>query len=145
MTWRTPIGPWHWYDLRSHAQAEFPYDPIGLASVLDVDPNDGRVLMHEFAGDTSHLTVLRRTGVEPAAGRGGPSFAAVSSRGELVRGSFATTALSRARVQPGTTVVLAGDRAGRVLVAEDSRLLLWDPAGRDVVELARLDKRIVRI
>src|SRR5262249_43561190 len=61
---------------------------------------------------------------------------------ELLRGDLATGALVRAHVLPGTTGVVAADPAGRVLVAEDNRLLMWD---RDVVELARLDKRIIRI
>jgi hypothetical protein len=85
-----------------------------------------------------------------------------------VRGTFSSGALSRTHIRIGATAVLAADRAGRVLAAVDDRLMLWDPAvtespsspvpgpaspcgagsacaDPDILELARLDKRILRI
>jgi hypothetical protein len=45
-------------------------------------------------------------------------------------------------VQPGTTGVIAADRKGRVLLAQDNRLMMWD---QDVVQIAQLGQRIIRI
>jgi hypothetical protein len=102
---------------------------------------DGRLFA--VTDDRAPREVARLDGVvEAAVSLGGARFAAVSSKGELVRGNLATSDLVRSHVDLGTTGVLAGDGRGRVLSAEDNRLLLWD---RDVVEIARLDKRIVRI
>ena len=102
---------------------------------------DGRVLAITDAGPPREIAKLDGI-AENAVGFGATMFVAVSSSGELVRGNLATGELARARVQPGTTGVVAADRRGRVLVAQDNRLMVWD---RDVVELARLDKRIIRI
>jgi hypothetical protein len=189
LLWRTGGTTWEWYDLKTGSGTEFPYEPHGLASVMAVDPSDGRVLIHETANESA-LVLLRKGTPEvrriihgPAVwarllprgalivgvgdGRvfavrdgtprelikldgiadnavwlGGTRFAAVSSGGELVRGDYVSGALERAHVAPGTTGVIAADRAGRVLVAEDNRLLRWD---RDVEELVTADQRIVRI
>jgi hypothetical protein len=188
--WRVEGGAWEWYDVRTRVATPFVYDPHGLPTVIGLDPTDGRVLVHEMAGDTALVLLRKNTGeqrrivhgpavwgrllphgamvfgigdgrvfavtdggpphevakldgiAENAVGLGGTRFAAVSSSGELVRGNLATSTLDRARVQPGTIGVVAADRAGRVLVAQDNRLMMWD---RDVVELARTDKRIIRI
>ncbi|HEX7840417.1 MAG TPA: hypothetical protein VF469_23220, partial [Kofleriaceae bacterium] len=102
---------------------------------------DGRLLAMTDSGPPREIAKLDGT-VEAAVGLEGSGFAALSSQGELVRGDLATGALVRTRVPPGTTSTLAGDRAGRVLVAQDNHLLLWD---RDLAEIARPDKRIVRI
>ncbi|HEY0191622.1 MAG TPA: serine/threonine-protein kinase [Kofleriaceae bacterium] len=80
--------------------------------------------------------------VDAATGFGDTGFAAVSTAGELVRGDLATGALARARITAGSSTAIAAERAGRVLVAEDGRLLAWD---QDVVEIARLEQRIDRI
>jgi hypothetical protein len=77
-----------------------------------------------------------------AVGLGGTRFAALSSTGEVVRGDLADRSLARARLPAAAHHVVAGDRTGRVVLAADNRLLLWD---RDVVELAALDKPIARI
>src|ERR1044071_4575141 len=76
--------------------------------------------------------------------------------------------LIRSRIAPGATSAISADRDGRVLLAEDNQLLLWSPRSdaatsaakpvsappcgsgsacgdADLVELARLDKRVVRI
>ncbi|HEY6172997.1 MAG TPA: hypothetical protein VIX73_01085, partial [Kofleriaceae bacterium] len=81
---------------------------------------------------------------------------------------LATGALLRSRVAAGATSALSADRDGRVILAEDNRLFLWNPRSdaavsaakpvpgspcgsgsacgdADLVELARLDKRVVRI
>ena len=190
MFWGGQGGAWQWYDIRTKATTPFAYDPYGLPTVMDVDPTDGRVLMHEMAKDTALVLLHKNTAeqrrivqgpavwgrllphgaivfgsgdgrvfaitdagpprevaklagiAENAVGFGTAMFAAISSSGELVRGNLATNALERAHVQPGTTGVVAADRKGRVLVAQDNRLLMWDD---DVVEIAKLDKRIIRI
>jgi len=102
---------------------------------------DGRVLA--VTGAEPPREVVKLDGIaDNAVGIGATMYAAVSTTGELVRGDLATGALVRAHVSPGTAGFVAADRAGHVLVAQDDRLLLWD---RDVVELARLGKRILRI
>jgi hypothetical protein len=58
---------------------------------------------------------------------GATGFAALSERGELVRGDVGTGALARTRVAAGTSWGLTGDRAGRVVIALGDRLWLWDP------------------
>ncbi|TMQ08497.1 MAG: serine/threonine protein kinase [Deltaproteobacteria bacterium] len=190
LLWQLGGDTWQWYDVRTGASTPFRYDARGLVEIVDVDPDDGRVLVHELARDAS-LVLLRKGRTEPqrlvharvAWGRlvphggflfatgdqrlfaaddgaaprevasldgtvdaattaGATGFAAVSSKGELVRGSLTGGAVVRTRIVLGTTGVLAADLQGRVLAAQDNRLLLWD---RDVVEVARLDKRIVRI
>lgn len=198
LLWAPQGGPWQWYDVRSGAATSFPYEARGLVQIAGVDPDGGRVLVREYAGDSdSSLVVLRKNAaairrlvrgraawgvllphgglvfgvgdgrlfgmideaaprelakldgaVDAAAGFGDAGFVAVSSRGELVRGDLATGALARTRVAAGATGALAADRAGRVILAQDDRLLLWAPdrpGGDRVAELARLDKRIVRI
>jgi hypothetical protein len=89
--------------------------------------------------------------VDNAVGLGGTRFAAISTGGEIVRGDFATDVLDRIRVPvaaaaaPGRFVpagMVGADRAGRVLVGHDNRLLLWD---RDLVEIAVLDQPILHI
>jgi hypothetical protein len=190
LLWSQMGGTWRWYDVRTRAETTFSYDPVGLPQVVDVDPEDGRVLVHELANDELLVVVRRGTAeqrrlvhaphvwgrllphgamvfgggddrlfaltdagpprviaklegiVQSAVPLGGAGFAALSSKGELVRGDLATGALTRAHVPPGTTWAFAGDRTGRVFVAQDDRLLLWD---RDLVELARADRRIIRI
>ncbi len=102
---------------------------------------DGRVFAVTGAGPPRE--VVKLDGIaENAVGFGATMYAAASASGELVRGDLATGALVRAHLAPGTTGFVAADRAGRVLVAQDDRLLLWD---RDLVELAKLAKHIIRI
>ena len=55
---------------------------------------------------------------------------------------LADRSLARTRLPAAAHYVVAGDRTGRVVLAADNRLLLWD---RDLVELASLDKPIARI
>src|SRR6185295_12433546 len=71
--------------------------------------------------------------IAAAVGFGRARFAAVSSHGELVVGDLATGALIRSRVAPGATSALAADRDGRVVLAEDNRLLLWSPRSDSAV------------
>jgi hypothetical protein len=59
-----------------------------------------------------------------------------------VRGDLMTGAIERVRVPVGSSGFLARDRAGRVLIIEDNRLLVWDAA---VTELAKFDKPIARV
>jgi hypothetical protein len=102
---------------------------------------DGRVFVQAGRGAPRELVKL--DGVADAAIMlGGGRFAAVSTTGELVRGSLATGALERGHAPPGATPLIAADRAGRVLVAQDARLRVWD---QRLIEVARLDQRIGRI
>jgi hypothetical protein len=102
---------------------------------------DGRL---QLAGDGAPPRELAKLDgmVDGAVAIGATGFAAVSSKGELIRGDLATGALRRTRVEPGTSWAVAADRAGRVVVAEGNRLLVWD---RDVVPVAKLDQPITRI
>jgi Protein kinase domain len=125
---------------------------------------DGRVFGVVDGGAPREVVKLEGAALT-AISLGAARFAAVSSTGELVRGSLAGGALVRARARAssgggsggggsgggggggsggsnGMPGALAGDPGGRVVVAVDDRLLLWD---RDVVEIARLDQRIERI
>jgi Protein kinase domain len=180
-------GDWRWYDVVTRRSTPVAFEPAGLTSIVDVDHQDGRVLVRDTT-TSSALVVLRKGAAAPrelargaavwgrllprgsvvfgvgdgrllAVQEGGPArevakldgivelavglganrFAAVSSSGELVRGSLATSDLERTRIAPGTTSVLAADRAGRVVIGQDGRLLVWD---RDVTEVARFDQRI---
>jgi hypothetical protein len=188
--WRNDGGEWQWYDLRTKVATPFGYDPHGIPGVIEVDPDDGRVLIRELSAEPSlillrkgtteqrtiargrspwgrllpHGTLLFGVGdgrvlaagadgapreiakldgtTETGVGLGGTRFAAISSTGELVRGDLAGGTLERARIRPGAGGALAADRSGRVIVAADNRLALWD---RDLVELTRLDQAIVRI
>ncbi|HEU4733875.1 MAG TPA: hypothetical protein VFT22_38545, partial [Kofleriaceae bacterium] len=102
---------------------------------------DGRLLA--ATDDAPPREIAKLEGIaQSGVGLGGARYAAVSSIGELVRGDLATGALERTHVSPGMRGLVAADRAGRVLVAEDDRLYLWD---RDLVELARLEQQITRI
>jgi hypothetical protein len=111
---------------------------------------DGRVLaVTDSRGATApgaerpHEVVKLEGIAENAVALGGGRYAAISSTGELVRGELATGALTRAHVQPGSsTGAIAADPSGRVLIAADNRLAMWD---RDLVALATLDKPILRI
>jgi hypothetical protein len=190
LLWRTQGGEWQWHHIRTKAATAFDYDPGGIPAVIDIDPDGGRVLLREWANDSS-LVLLHKNSAEQrriargpavwgrllprgalvfgvgdarvfaitdaggprevakldgiaehAVGFGAAMFAAVSASGELVRGNLATDALDRTRVQPGTTGVIAADRKGRVLLAQDNRLMMWD---QGVVQIAQLGQRILRI
>ena len=190
LLWRQQGGTWEWYDVRHKTSMRFEYEPIMMATMMDIDAADGRVLVREMAGDTA-LVLLRKgtrdrvplghgpavwgvllphdgvmfgigdgrvlvsreggaprelvklEGIADGAVRvGDAGFAAVSSSGELVRGSLTTGALERGHLPPGASRLIAVDRAGRVLVAEDDRLLVW---GEQLVEVARFERPIWRI
>ncbi len=199
LIWRQWNPAWQWYDVQTGAATPLSYDARGISQVIDVDPDDGRVLVLDQAQDNvlallrknatdvrrlargpiaaahllAHDVVLVATearvvafagtqpprelvkldgGVEGLVRLGATGFAALSAHGELVRGDVATGALARTRVSLGDHWSLAGDRAGRVLLAIDDRLLLWDPTGigggartDDPGEIARLRQHILRI
>jgi hypothetical protein len=176
LIWRQFSPAWQWYDVRTGTATPLSYEFRGISRVIDLDPDDGRVLVLDQAQDSS-LALLRKntagvqrlahgpivtarllahdlvliatatrlftvTGTQPphelvkldgdtlgAVRLGATGFAALSERGELVRGDVATGALARTRVTLGASWSLAGDRAGRVLLAIDDRLLRWDPTG----------------
>ena len=102
---------------------------------------DGRLFGVTDAGPPRELAKLDGA-VDGAVAIGATGFAAVSRNGELIRGDLATGALHRTRVEPGKICVIAADRTGRVVVAEDNRLVVWD---REAVQVARLDQPITRI
>jgi hypothetical protein len=101
-----------------------------------------RLLAHDIVLIATTTRLLTVTGTEPprelvkldggtlgAVRIGATGFAALSANGELVRGDVATGALARTRVTLRDRWAIAGDRAGRVLLAIDDRLMLWDPPG----------------
>jgi len=102
---------------------------------------DGRV-MAQLEGAAPRELVKLEGVVEATVVIGQSRFAAVSSGGELVRGDVSGATIERSHVPPGATTVLVADRAGRVIVAQDTRLLAWD---RTLVEVAQLDQKVLRI
>jgi len=114
----------------------------GGTGAIVLGPGDGRVLAR--VGDEEPREVVKLDGRAVAAVSLGPAqFAAVSDKGELVRGNLANGAVERTNVAAGGTVFLAADLLGRVLIAEDNRLSMWD-AGR-VVAVQKYDRTIVRV
>jgi hypothetical protein len=99
---------------------------------------DGQIFAK--VGDEPARMVVK---VDGAAGQavslGDLQFAAHSTSGEVVKVDLRTSKLERMRVPIGVAGFVATDSAGHVLVAEDTRLLLWD--GR-VTEIARFDRAI---
>lgn len=69
-------------------------------------------------------------------------YAALSAKGELVKGRFDGKELVRTHVEVGDDAFIIADRAGRVLVATGPRLLAWDT---DVHVVATLPASIQRI
>ena len=76
---------------------------------------------------------------EQAIGLGPLQFAVHSSSGEVARVDLRTAKLERVRVPIGTNGFVATDNSGRVLIVEDTRLLLWDG---QVTEIAKFDRAI---
>jgi hypothetical protein len=197
LIWRQWSSEWQWYDVRTGAATPLAYDAHGIAQVVDVDPDDGRVLVldhaqtgllavvHKNSAEVKRLAhgqiasahllphdavlvaadarVLVLAGAQPpheiakldsaaegAVRIGDTGFAALSDKGELVRGDVATGALARTRIKLGDSWSLVGDRGGRVVIAIDDRLMLWDPTGSGggaagLVEIARLHQNIAGI
>ena len=121
-----------------------------------------RLLAHDIVLIATATRLFTVTGTQPprelvkldgsprgAVRLGATGFAALSAKGELVRGDVTTGALARTRVTLGASWSLDGDRAGRVLLAIDDRLLLWDPSAPagdpGPVEIARTRQPILRI
>ena len=102
---------------------------------------DGRV--HVRIGGAAAREVMRLDDrIGSAVALGGSRFAVQSAAGEIVRADLATGAIERTRVAGGPDGFVASDGAGRVLVARDNRVFLWDGA---LVELARFDRPIHRV
>ncbi|MEO7735249.1 MAG: serine/threonine-protein kinase, partial [Kofleriaceae bacterium] len=59
LLWRQQGGTWEWYDVRHKTSTTFDYDPTMIATIMDVDPADGRVLVREMTGDSA-LVLLRK-------------------------------------------------------------------------------------
>ncbi|HEY0992619.1 MAG TPA: serine/threonine-protein kinase, partial [Kofleriaceae bacterium] len=58
---RSASTEWQWYDVKTQRATPFTYDPAGLPSVMDVDPGDGRVLIHELGNDTVIVLLHKNT------------------------------------------------------------------------------------
>ncbi|HWO19143.1 MAG TPA: serine/threonine-protein kinase [Kofleriaceae bacterium] len=99
---------------------------------------DGRVLAQVGTAEPREVAKLDGA-AQSAIGLGHRRFAAHSSGGELVRSDLATDELTRAHVGGRPEAFVETDGAGRVLIADERRLLLWDGA---VSELARFEKPI---
>jgi WD40 repeat protein len=120
-----------------------PWGRLVPGNAIILGPGDGRVLARIGDDEEPHEVVKLDGHAIAAVGLGPLSFAAVSDRGELVRGNLANGAIERANVAPGGTVFIASDLLGRVLIGEDNRLSLWD---RDrIVLLQKYDRTIARI
>nr|MBA3457826.1 hypothetical protein [Deltaproteobacteria bacterium] len=99
---------------------------------------DGRVFAK--IGTAQPREVVKLDGhVISSVGHGSLQFAALSDKGELVRGNLTTNTIERTTVATGGGSFLSSEPGGRVLVARDDRLLLWD---QHIVEIARFDKAI---
>ncbi len=102
---------------------------------------DGRVLARVNSGAEKEVVKLDG-GVARSVRRGFLQYAVISTRGELVRGNLGDGLIERVQVDLGTTVSLASDPVGRILIGNDDRLLVWD---QTVVEIARFDRVIRQI
>ncbi len=119
-----------------------PWGRLVAGNAVVFGGGDGRVMAK--IGDEDPREVVKLDGRAVAAvSLGHLSFAAVSAGGELVRGNLANGAIERANVAPGGTVFIASDLLGRVLIAVDHRLSVWD---RDrIFEIQKYDRNIVRV
>jgi hypothetical protein len=119
-----------------------PWGRLVAGNALVFGVGDGRVMAK--IGDEDPREVVKLEGRAVAAvSLGHLSFAAVSAGGELVRGNLANGAIERANVAPGGTVFIASDLIGRVMIAVDNRLSVWD---RDrIFEIQKYDRNIVRV
>jgi len=115
----------------------------GVSRSLDGNrPGDGRIIAR--TGDAEPRELVKLDGeVISATLLGGNRFAALSSRGELVRGDAITGAIERANVDTGKISFIAGDVAGRAVIAIDDRLLLWDTAPIEIAKLPDVLKTVV--
>ncbi len=102
---------------------------------------DGRLFVRSPGQPVRELVKLDGA-VDGGAPVGSDRFTAHSRTGELVRGSLEGGALERARVDVGNSGYVIADRRGRVVIAEDNRLSLWDTT---VVDLATFDRTITRL
>ncbi|MDQ3341892.1 MAG: hypothetical protein M4D80_42640, partial [Myxococcota bacterium] len=100
---------------------------------------DGRVMA--FVDNGAPREVAKVAGVpDGGAPLGHHKLAVHTSEGELLRIDVGTGAIQRTTVGVGTGSIVAGDPAsGRVVIAEDTRLLLWDGV---VTQIATFDKQI---
>ncbi len=73
---------------------------------------------------------------------GNRRYAAVSNRGEALRGNYETGDIERAHLDDATSMFVGNDHRGHPVIAADNRLLVWD---RDVVEVAHFDQTIIEI
>jgi hypothetical protein len=118
-------------------RARLPDLPGPLARLVSGDavvfaPGGARVLGQ--IGDDAPRELIELDGdVISVAATGRLEFAALSSKGELVRARFDGSELVRTRV-PTSAGFLAADPAGDVLVADGNRLLRWRT---DLEEVAR--------
>jgi WD40 repeat protein len=102
---------------------------------------DGRLFVRQ--GKAEGREIAKLDGVsDSAVALGYLKIAARSTGGEVIRYDIAASKLERTRVPVGTNGFVAADRTGRVLVVEDSRLLLWDGA---IQQIAAFDKPIVQL
>jgi hypothetical protein len=123
------------------AEGRAPWARLIAGDAIVFGVGDGRLFARIGAGEPREIAKLDGM-AENAVGLGYRRFAAHSSSGEIVRSDLTTDALERARVAVGSDGFLAADRTGRVLVAEDRRLLVWDGA---ITELARFEKPIAAL
>jgi hypothetical protein len=70
------------------------------------------------------------------------SYAAISTKGELVRGRFDGSDFVRAHVAADPDAFLAADSLGRVVIAAGKRLSMWDT---DISEIASFETPIAAI
>ena len=119
-----------------------PWGRLIAGNAIVLGPGDGRVFAR--VGDEDAREIVKLDGRALTAVSLGPAqFAAVSDKGELVRGNLGNGAIERTNVAAGSTVYIAADLLGRVLIAEDNRLSMWD---RDrVVAVQKYDRNIESI
>jgi hypothetical protein len=105
--------------------------------VLFGEPRDPRV-MFARGDEPGHELAKVDGGVQSLETLDGIRYAALGRSGEIVRGSLNGGAIDRTHVDIGPDAFLAADRAGHVIVATGTRLLIWDgPAARELVKLTR--------
>jgi len=82
--WNQQGGEWQWYDVPSGTATPFSYAPIGLPQVIDVDPEGGRVLVREFAGEDLLVLLRKNTTEHRQLARGQHAWGRLLPHGALV-------------------------------------------------------------
>jgi hypothetical protein len=135
LVWRQEGGEARWYDLATRASVAFGYEPRGLASLIDLDPDDGRVMMRERANDTA-LVVLRKNSAERRELARGPAvWGRLLPRGAILYGRGDNRLFAAIGAEPAREIATLDGAADNAVGLGGSRFA----AASDRGELVRGD------